>query len=270
MRGEQQAGVDEGGSREVAGVRPVELARVTAIIGPYGSGKTELAISLALETKARSGEIGISKIALADLDVLKPYFRSREAADVLAAAGVELIAPKGALANTDLPILPAELRGSIGRSDARIIMDVGGDPVGARALGSLSDVVGAAGYDLLLVINRNRPFAESFENVMALAEQIMGACQLEITGVVSNTHLMEETTIEDVRGGLDLSRQVATALGVDVRLVMVPEGLSRIAASLVEVPPVVTVRRHMKPEFMGGVVLKPARLPYVKERGSHE
>ena len=233
------------------------LRRVTAIIGPFGSGKSELAIELALRAVSRYP----GQVALADLDVLKPYFRSREAEALLAEAGVELIAPTGGLANTDLPIVPATLRGRLGRDDVHVIMDVGGDPVGARALGSLSDVVAATDYDLLFVVNRNRPFADSLDKLVAMAHEIMGACQLEITGVVSNTHLMEETSLEDILGGLELSRQVATALQVEVRYLMVPELTQGLAAKPVDLPSLVTVRRRMRPAFMGGVVLKPVRLP---------
>jgi hypothetical protein len=245
-----------------ATVDGLRLARVTAVIGPYGSGKTELAIALAMAARARGQESGISKVALADLDVIKPYFRSREAKEILEAHGIHLLAPTGALAGADLPIVPPEVRGFISCEDVRVILDVGGDPVGARALGSLADVVVAAGYDLLLVLNRNRPFSESFDSVMTMAQQIMGAANLRVTGVVSNTHMMEETSLDDVTGGLDLSRQVATALRVDVRCVMVPEGLPGIAALPADVPPVVTVRRHMQPEFLGGVVLKATRRPH--------
>jgi energy-coupling factor transporter ATP-binding protein EcfA2 len=265
MRDGHRAEQLAGGSTE-ASLDDLGLARVTAIIGPYGSGKSELALALALAAHTRKP--GINKIALADLDVLKPYFRSREAKALVEARGVELLAPLGSLAGADLPIIPAEVRGYIGRADARVILDVGGDPVGARALGSLSDVVAAAGYDLLFVLNRNRPFAESFDSVMAMAHQIMGAANLGITGVVSNTHMMEETTLDDVIGGLDLSRRVATALGVDVRCVMVPDGMQERTALPADLPLVVTVRRHMKPEFLGGVVLKTTRLSPTRQPGS--
>jgi hypothetical protein len=268
MRGGHRAEHDKEGSAAVSDAFLPDAKRVTALIGPYGSGKTELAITLALDAAARKRKTGISEIALVDLDVLKPYFRSREAGAILAAAGVRLIAPLGALAEADLPIVPAEARGMLSRTDVRTILDVGGDPVGARALGSLSDVVGAAEYDLLLVINRNRPFADSRDSVVSVAREIVAACKLQVTGIVSNTHMVEETTVDDVRWGLDLSRQVAAALKVDVRLVMVPEGLEGIEAVACELPPVVTVRRHMRPVFQGGVVLNTARLPLGRQAGS--
>ncbi|MBI5507297.1 MAG: hypothetical protein HY903_00965 [Deltaproteobacteria bacterium] len=230
-------------------------SRVTALIGPAGSGKSELAIALATDAVvARKG--GTPHVALVDLDVLKPYFRAREAAQILRAAGVELLAPEGVLAVADLPIIPPTVRGAISRADMRVVIDVGGDPVGARALGSLADVMTAAPHDLLLIISRHRPFAGSFDEIMATAAGLAGASGLKITGVVANTHMMEATTVEDVRWGLDLSRQVATALAVELRLVMIPEGLAEAEELPLDLPPIVIVKRRMTPVFMGGVVLK--------------
>lgn len=238
---------------------PFALHRVTALIGPYGSGKSELSLGLARIAAAqlRDSKGPLTRVALGDIDVLKPYFRSREIGMKLRDEHISLIAPQGALANSDLPILAPELRGTIGRKDTLIILDVGGDPVGARALGSISDVVSEADHELLLVLNRHRPFMDSLDKVLAQAAQIEGAAQLKIGGVVSNTHMMDETVPDDVLQGLDLSREVGARLGIPLRLYAVPEHLEHhdFGPGL---PPRVAIRRQMLPNFLGGVVLSPS------------
>ena len=236
------------------------LRRVTALVGPYGSGKTELSIGLSLwcsQQIAKGTAPGLTRAALGDLDVLKPYFRSREVKDSIKTSGIELLAPAGALATSGLPILTPELRGSVLREDTQVVLDVGGDPVGARALGSISDVVGKAGYDLLLVLNRYRPFMDTLEKVAEQARRIAAAAQLDFTGVVSNTNLLDETTAEDVEWGLELAGQVAAELGVPVRLLGVTEHLLETFAARPGLPPVVGIRRRMTPHFLGGVGLAP-------------
>jgi hypothetical protein len=175
--------------------------------------------------------------------------------------GVELIAPRGVLASADLPILTPELRGSVVRKDVQLLLDVGGDPVGARALGSISDVVGATEYDLLLVLNRYRPFMDTVESVIEQARRIAAAANLAITGIISNTNLLEQTSAEDVRWGLELSRAVAAALGTEVRLLAVSEHLADEFAEQPGLPPLAVVRRRMLPQFLGGVVLASGQPP---------
>ncbi len=241
-----------------------ETCRVTALIGPFGSGKSELALGLALH---RAGQLAVARaegapvapVVVVDLDVLKPYFRSREVGDRMSAEGVALLAPRAALANTDLPIISAEMRGAVEQPDAQVVLDVGGDPVGARALGSMADVVGVTEYDLLLVLNRHRPFMDTADHVVEHARQIVAASCLRLTGVISNTHMLDETSAADVAWGLELARQVAAALDVPVRLLAVPAHLASEAHALAPDLPVVAIRRRMLPEFLGGVVLAAPR-----------
>jgi hypothetical protein len=242
--------------------RTLELRRVTALIGPYGSGKTELAIGFALLAARLQTQQGQTpeRVVLGDLDVLKPYFRSREATMKLAESGVQVIAPQGALSMSDLPIIPAELRGALSRTDLRVMLDVGGDPVGARALGSLSDVVPAADYDLLLVLNRHRPFMDEQARVIAQAHEIVAATHLSVTGIISNTHMLQDTSEKDVLWGLELALSVAESLDTSVRLLSVSEHLVPAFRDRPGLPPLFALSRHMMPNFLGGLALaRPTR-----------
>ncbi len=239
------------------------LQRVTAFIGPFGSGKSELALAiagLAGQDLARRGpqQCGFDRVQLADLDVLKPYFRSREAALGLLAQGVGLLQPPAALAASDLPILTAEMRAAIAEPTTRLILDVGGDPTGAKALGSLSDVMNAAPHDLLLVLNRNRPFMNSVDRVVDAAGRIAAAARVVLTGLVSNSHYLDDTTLQDVLGGLEFTRLVAAQLGLPVVMVGVTGSLLQELEALGELagplPPLLPVQRQLKPMFQGGVV----------------
>lgn len=126
--------------------------RVTVFVGHFGSGKTEIALNGALDLAA-AGE----RVVVADLDVVKPYFRSRSARAILSDAGIELLAPTGANIHSDLPIIVPQIRSRLRDSNRRLIMDVGGDDIGARVLGSLADVVPLDDTDCLLVLNFRRP-----------------------------------------------------------------------------------------------------------------
>lgn len=241
------------------------LASSTALVGPYGSGKSEIALTLAclMARRLQARPDNRLQVALGDIDVLKPYFRAREAGEALKAMGVRLLAPGGSLKSADLPILTPELGCAAREADTLLVLDVGGDPAGARALGSLRDEVDTNALDLLLVLNRHRPFMESVESVVEQADKIQRASGLRLTGVVSNTHMMAETTLDDVALGLELARRVGGALDVPVRLI----GLGRAIATLIErddlAPsllqgiPAIVLDSALKPAFLGGCALSP-------------
>jgi hypothetical protein len=195
--------------------------RLTVIVGHFGSGKTEIAVNGALCMASRG-----QPVSLVDLDVVKPYFRSREACQVLQDAGIELVAPGGESATADLPIILPRVRAVCRDTSRRVLVDAGGDATGARVLGSLSDVLDGLDMDFLLVLNFRRPFTYDVDSAVAMARGIETVARRKLTGVVSNTHLMAETTIELVNEGLRYSRDVAEILGVDVRAVVIEDRLA--------------------------------------------
>jgi RecA/RadA recombinase len=218
--------------------------RVTVLVGHFGSGKTEIALNGALELAAGGGHV-----TLADLDVVKPYFRSRAARDILAEAGVELLAPTGANVHADLPIIVPQIRSHLRHSDRRLIMDVGGDEVGARVLGSLSDVVPIADTDCWLVLNFRRPSTPDPEKALKMVREIEAVGKLPVAGLISNTHLMDETTPAIVLDGYHRALETAELAQVPVVAVTVTEDL---AADLRDEDfecPVVPMHRIVKPPF---------------------
>jgi hypothetical protein len=218
--------------------------RISILVGHFGSGKTEIALNLALRLAAQRDDV-----VLVDLDVVKPYFRSRSAREFMAGRGVRVVAPDGELAHADLPIVLPEVRRVIADPACRVLVDAGGDPVGARVLGSLADVVPADQAELLAVLNFRRPSTGSAAEAVAMVRAIEAASRLEVAGLISNTHLLGETTVEVVLRGLALAREAGERLGVPV----VAVGADAATAAALEGEdldcPIVTLARLIAPPF---------------------
>ena len=198
------------GSALDALMRPVVI-----LVGHFGSGKTEIAVNLAFGLRNRAADV-----TLVDLDLVKPYLRCRLAKDDLETRGVRLVAPAGAHFYADLPILVPEARG-VARDGTGLhswrILDVGGHDLGARVLGSFSGLLDPRITDLLFVVNVNRPFAEDLSSGRQMLHAVEAAARLSVTGLVANTHLMDETTPETVREGIRAAREMEAATGIPLR-----------------------------------------------------
>ena len=218
--------------------------RVTVFVGHFGSGKTEIALNGALELAASE-----MPVVLADLDVVKPYFRSRSARAILSAAGVELLAPTGANVHADLPIIVPQIRSHLRRDHSRLIMDVGGDDVGARVLGSLSDVIPRTETDCFLVLNFRRPGTPDPQHAVTVIREIEAVGRLAVNGLISNTHLMDETTPEVVVDGYNQALQTARLADVPLVAVTVGESLVEELEEENFECPVVALRRIVLPPF---------------------
>jgi hypothetical protein len=195
---------------------------VIVIVGGFGSGKSEVSVNLA-RLLARSG----NQVSIADLDIVNPYFRSRETAVALAAMGIKSLIPEGAYAMADLPIIVPEVKTAIQRAQGKLILDVGGDDTGARVLSSLADAFTPGRYELLLVLNAYRPFTADVAGTLRIMEEIETAGKLKFTGLISNSHLIEQTTVAEVLHGLNLTRQVSDETGLPVAFVSAVESVVR-------------------------------------------
>lgn len=185
--------------------------RLTIVTGHYGTGKTELSVNLALAL-AEEGE----RVALADLDIVNPYFRSRERRELLEAAGVRLVATPQALADADVPALPAELHAVLEDRTLRGVLDVGGDPSGARVLARYRAKILREDYQLLYVVNACRPEVRTAERSVEYLRGIEAVTGLSCGGLVNNTHLCGETGPENIREGAALAGEVSRLTGIGV------------------------------------------------------
>jgi hypothetical protein len=190
---------------------PISPHPIVAFTGCFGSGKTEVAVAYALAAHGQG-----RATAIVDLDIVTPYFRVGDLRSRLAEEGLEVIAPAGALASFELPALPREVTGALRRVNAHVVLDVGGDPAGARLLGVYAAEIAARSYDMWLVVNPFRPASELPQSIAEQARAIEGASQLRFTGVVSNPHLGPLTQPADIEAGLDQVRRGADGLGLPV------------------------------------------------------
>ena len=173
------------------------------------------------------------RVMVADLDIVNPYFRSRERRDTLAQAGVQLISSSQACADADVPSLPAELLTIFENRDLRGILDIGGDPVGARVLARFRPKILAEDYQLIYVLNAHRPEVREAENAIAYLRGIEAATGLPCTGIVNNTHLCGETTAADIRKGAVLATEVSCQTGIPV---LCHVAVERLANQLSDLP----------------------------------
>lgn len=197
-------------------------------VGYYGSGKTEMAVNYAYIRASQAG-----KVALVDLDIVNLYFRSRELKDKLAAAGIEVIVSEGKLALADLPALTPAIYGALSQPELPVIWDVGGDEVGATALGRFAAQIAASGYEMYLVVNTFRPFTRDAAAILKVKEEIEQAARLKITSLVANPNLGEATTAAEVQAGTLIVEEAAQRAGLPLSWVgVMPQLLPEVSELL--------------------------------------
>ncbi len=190
--------------------------RVTVVCGHYGTGKTNLSINLALDC-ARRGE----DVTLVDMDVVNPYFRSTDYADLLESEGVRVIGPNFANTNLDTPSLPGSARVAIEDGD-RVVVDVGGDDAGATALGMYAGTLEGSDPDVLYVVNMYRSLTTRPEEAVGILREIEAAARIRVTGLVNNSHLKQDTVADTVLGSMGFADEVSRATGLPLRFTTAP------------------------------------------------
>lgn len=195
------------------------MKRVNLFLGHYGSGKTNVALNFAFDLK----EKGLN-VSIADLDIVNPYFRTKDSEKELEQAGIELVALPFAGTNVDLPSLPAETYGLVMRNDRHVILDIGGDDRGAYALGRFTPyILEENNFDMFFVVNFYRPLTRNAEEAMEVFYEIQQAAKMQFTGIINNSNLGEETTAEDVERTIPLAESLAEKLNLPVVMTTVSE-----------------------------------------------
>lgn len=223
--------------------RLLQNHRYLVLTGNYGSGKTELALNLALKYAQKC------KTTLVDLDIVNPYFRSGEKAEEMQQAGVRMLMPTYAMTTVDIPALPAEIQSVFEVPSDRVIFDVGGDDTGAAALGRFypSFMARRDATKVIFVINCMRPLTREVDDIIDLAERIQNRGRLKIDMLINNTNLAERTEPEMIIEGEKITLQCAQRLGVSD---VITAGKAKILEQCSLHTPTLVIRRYMAPEWM--------------------
>lgn len=217
--------------------------RFLILTGNYGSGKTEIALNLAIFCAEKLNT------TLVDLDIVNPYFRSGEKADEMKAAGVRMLMPTYAMTTVDIPALPAEIQSVFEVPSDRVIFDVGGDDTGAAALGRFypSFMRFRDETKMIFVINCMRPLTQNADEIIDLANRIQNRGRLKIDMLINNTNLADRTEPEMIENGEKITLECAQRMGItDAMTAGKEEILQRCRLHT----PVLKIRRYMKPEWM--------------------
>lgn len=198
------------------------MRRITLFAGHYGSGKTNVALNYARYLRRQLP--ATRPVAIADLDIVNPYFRTKDSAAELAAEGIGLVVSEFANSNVDFPAMPKEAYSLMvpptrGTEDSSpyVVVDVGGDDRGALALGRyVPDIVAGNDYAMLGVVNFSRPLTRDVASAVEVLREIENACGLKLTGIVNNTNLGPDTTASTVIDSEPLALAAATAMGIEL------------------------------------------------------
>ena len=205
----------------------MEHKRLTLFAGHYGSGKTNIAVNYALHL-AKEGK----QVVIADLDIVNPYFRTKDSAAVLEQSGVKLISPQFANSNVDLPALPAEAYRLVQDRSIYGIMDIGGDDRGAYALGRYVPALKEENnYRMVFVANASRPLTRTPEEALEVMREIEAACGLAFTDIINNTNLASETTPETVLNSVSYVEELSRISGLPI---FATTAVADVAAELAE------------------------------------
>jgi len=196
--------------------------RIKIFVGGFGSGKTEIAINYSINCRKSH-----AKVAIVDLDIVNPYFRTREAKNTLSLKGIKVISPEGKMAYADLPLISPEIKGLIQNSNYHLILDVGGDDVGTVVLGNFNYFIKDLDYEMLLVVNSYRPFTQSVPQIKQMVQEIENTSRLKINGIVSNPNLSSQTDEETIKKGHILIKQASQKLNLPIKFICIDKRFSK-------------------------------------------
>ena len=195
----------------------MDYTRMLLIAGHYGSGKTNIAVNVAMHLRRER-----EKVTIADLDIVNPYFRTEDSREELARADIRLICSEYAGTNLDAPALPPEMYAITDDRSMTAVMDIGGDDRGALALGRYTPaILEENNYEMLLVINGYRPLTRDADSTLEIIREIEAAGGIPFTAIINNSNLGEETDAETVLSSLAYAEEISATTGLPIKMTTV-------------------------------------------------
>lgn len=231
----------------------MNLNGIVVIVGNYGSGKTEVSVNLAVNRKRAGADVRI-----ADLDLVNPYFRTREARKQLAELGIEVVLPPEIYMNADLPILSPAIAGMIRHPSELTLLDAGGNNVGSIVLAALADHLAGREVQMLQVVNPFRPFTNTVQGCLNMRNEIETASKLAMTGIIGNANLIDETKAAHIYEGYEFVKGLSEESGLPLAFItasteLIPElDMNHFSC------PVLPIERQLVPPWKKAVRLGPA------------
>ena len=207
----------------------MEHKRLTLFAGHYGSGKTNIAVNYAMHL-ANEGK----KVCIADLDIVNPYFRTKDSEAELKERGIDLICSSFANTNVDVPALPAESYRLVQDKSIYGVIDIGGDDRGAYALGRFAEAIKAEGnYRMAFVLNRYRPLTSTVEDAIEIMHEVEAAAGIRFNCIVNNSNIGNETTPQTVLESVEFAERFSSETGLPIWLYTAEKN---VASELSELP----------------------------------
>ncbi|MCX7695209.1 MAG: ATP-binding protein [Caloramator sp.] len=195
-------------------------SRIRIFTGHFGSGKTEISINYAIKLRDEG-----KKVCIADLDIVNPYFCTRDEKEYLESLGIRVIATPKEMANAELGTIPLETLAVFNDKSYDVVLDVGGDDQGAVALGQYNRYFKMEDYDMYFVINTTRPFTKDVEGILEYIRDIEAASRLKVKYLINNSNLSYETRIEDILNGQNIVEEVSKRTNIPIKYTVVREDL---------------------------------------------
>lgn len=218
--------------------------RIRFVVGHYGSGKTEFSINYAIKLAKLH-----KKVALADLDVVNAYFRSREKTEFLKNIGIKVIGSGVDASAVDIPSISPAIVTPMQDTSYEAIMDVGGNPAGVRTLGRYKEYLVEGNYDMFFVLNANRPETQTVEKSMEYLRKIEDTARAKVTGIINNTHMLKSTSVSDVLRGQELALELSEMSGIPIKYISVIGEVAKLLPDDLE-GEIFPIKLYMREEWM--------------------